>query len=94
MPYESDVQPRCNFLGQCTCEIGYEFTEDGEMCRFVGHLIDESKSDELGKSYVRFTGHHVFNCMFKFLAMWNSIAIKMLPAIGMKWNYGINVPVS
>uniref|UniRef100_A0A1A9V771 Nidogen n=1 Tax=Glossina austeni TaxID=7395 RepID=A0A1A9V771_GLOAU len=62
LPYESDVQPRCNFLGQCTCEVGYEFTEDGEMCRFVGHLIDESKSDELVPCDVEFNCHLNATC--------------------------------
>lgn len=46
---EPDIEPRCNFFGDCNCDEGYEYLEDVQMCRWVGHFNGESKVEDLGK---------------------------------------------
>uniref|UniRef100_W8B8M3 Nidogen-1 n=1 Tax=Ceratitis capitata TaxID=7213 RepID=W8B8M3_CERCA len=44
---EHQVQPQCNFLGDCTCPAGYELVEESQVCRYTAQYSTDYKSDEL-----------------------------------------------
>lgn len=45
------VEAHCDYWGQCTCDEGYELTENGAMCRLLmvdTTSVDENKFEDFG----------------------------------------------
>lgn len=43
------IEPRCNMLGDCICEEGYELMDDIQMCRYVGSFHLGNRPEDFGK---------------------------------------------
>ncbi|XP_037942070.1 nidogen-like [Teleopsis dalmanni] len=42
-----DIEPQCNFMGDCNCPPNYELIEEQQVCRFSNYALPDMKSDEL-----------------------------------------------
>ncbi|XP_068146256.1 nidogen [Drosophila tropicalis] len=40
-----ELEPECNFLGECHCIEGYELTDDEKLCRYLGGYEVEKNDD-------------------------------------------------
>ncbi|XP_023302735.2 nidogen [Lucilia cuprina] len=59
---EPDIEPRCNFFGDCTCDDGYELMEDIQMCRYVGSYNIDHRSEDFVPCDVEYNCHPNASC--------------------------------